>query len=1320
MDPTTRAHSDPRPRSDLSVGPAASRSKSARGLRRSFLAAAALALGLTVAAGGAPSLAAPSVQDAPAQLASEGRTYELVDTWRDKPWTLTAGRYGWTADISSTPEGRTYVLDNRMPGAPTAARPPAIHVLAADGSPVRVFPVPGQEEANGPHFAQRMDTGVDGTAHVLSSGEMEWQGDVLFTHFRVDEVDATGQRVGGFDVTLETLGDELPNWRRYVDIAVREDGRVYLLRMGINPWCVEPDDPPISIGPGENPIYSVDVFSPQGTLLESLTPPPMLIPNGVDVAPDGRVFILNRIPPPCSGQGGPGEPLEPPSFLPGTPELLPPLPPGLSSWPAASRPDAGSVAANDDAGLLQDTDPDRIAIPGVIILNPDHSYREIVPWYGGEDVAVGPAGAYVSRNVEVFHLVDMLGASAAYVEDVPTIAGPTGHIFAGFLRRIAFTLDVPADGRLLAGMNHCYYQGFVEVADPRGRPAAVRLVGGLDAPELEGPAYPVRVAAAEELAVLLGRMRITGARPAQAYELTNMTTEAQTVQRWPLAGSGPGSVPVGGILSSQVGLCPDTDLWFGTDNWLTRDIAIDGDTIYTMDQELLQKRPDDGWPSWTYWPGEILEDPDEASFLGAVDADEGLVAVLDVGAESIVIVNAAGERVAHWPVAAGDEAPLPVDVALDGNRLYVADRARGRIVTRDLDGAVLGDFATHDGPESIAVGPTGDILMIGEGGYGLHYTPEGDLVASWALPDRDALVRDVAVGPDHRVYVNYAKTALFRSDLIGQKQEVIRDGGIWVFERAGRPAPPPPVTQGCVPRPDKWAHEPRRFPLGGTVDVSLTVDGWCPGTYDDAQLLFLMDTSRSMGFDDSLSLAKTAALTMIDGLDPEHAEAALVTFDAGPTLAQPFTRDLAAVRSAVARQGADGDTRVTGALEAAHLELTGERADPDARRLLVVLTDGVFYDQPFPPPVIDDIHAAGVEVHVLVFPTDEFGIDDQAAMERVAGDLGRVHTAPSEGATAQLTRDLTGYQPEDGLFETITIVDKVPENMKYIEESAEPPATWNQDERTLTWVFGVTPASVTLEMTYTLEPLEVGTWPTNVWARGPYLDALGKRGQVVFPVPEVEVYELELIDTVYLPWSGHGLCLKPRAADIVLVMDASSSMLHPAAGGGTKIEAARAAATQLVDGLRLGDTADRVSVVEFYNDAHVVTPLSGKRAPVLDGLARLAPDPSRQGTRIDLGLRAARVALGARRGTALPVVVLLSDGLQNPGGNGPVLTEMAVLSGRVPELLVYTIGLGDQIDEALLRDALASSPDRYYASPTAEQLAAIYAEISERLQCEGQ
>lgn len=105
-----------------------------------------------------------------------------------------------------------------------------------------------------------------------------------------------------------------------------------------------------------------------------------------------------------------------------------------------------------------------------------------------------------------------------------------------------------------------------------------------------------------------------------------------------------------------------------------------------------------------------------------------------------------------------------------------------------------------------------------------------------------------------------------------------------------------------------------------------------------------------------------------------------------------------------------------------------------------------------------------------------------------------------------------------------------------------------------------------------------------------------------------------------------------------------------------------------------------------------------------------------EGTRIDYGLEAATAALAERRSEALPVVVLLSDGLQN-GSADPVRDASETLRRSVPEVEVFTIGLGTEIDEALLRD-LATAADGYYESPSSEDLEAIYAAISERILCE--
>ncbi len=105
-----------------------------------------------------------------------------------------------------------------------------------------------------------------------------------------------------------------------------------------------------------------------------------------------------------------------------------------------------------------------------------------------------------------------------------------------------------------------------------------------------------------------------------------------------------------------------------------------------------------------------------------------------------------------------------------------------------------------------------------------------------------------------------------------------------------------------------------------------------------------------------------------------------------------------------------------------------------------------------------------------------------------------------------------------------------------------------------------------------------------------------------------------------------------------------------------------------------------------------------------------------QGTRIDLGLAAAGAALaaGGRTG-ARQVVVLLTDGIQSQGTPEDVL--VAATAVKAAGALVYTIGLGADVEPELLRQ-VATSPDRYFESPTAADLAEIYRQISERLACE--
>lgn len=199
---------------------------------------------------------------------------------------------------------------------------------------------------------------------------------------------------------------------------------------------------------------------------------------------------------------------------------------------------------------------------------------------------------------------------------------------------------------------------------------------------------------------------------------------------------------------------------------------------------------------------------------------------------------------------------------------------------------------------------------------------------------------------------------------------------------------------------------------------------------------------------------------------------------------------------------------------------------------------------------------------------------------------------------------------------------------------------------------------------------------------------------------------------VYLPLALREHCTPDdRHADVVLVMDASTSMLDPVPSGGTKIDAARAAAEALLALLRF--PADQAAVVSFDETARLEQPLTGDAAAVRAALARITHRPF---TRIDLGVAEARRELASARhdGDQTAVLVLLTDGRANPVGPEAAVAEAA--GAKAEGALVFTIGLGADLDaDALV--AMASRPAWAYRAPDASDLAAIYERIGGEIPC---
>lgn len=655
-------------------------------------------------------------------------------------------------------------------------------------------------------------------------------------------------------------------------------------------------------------------------------------------------------------------------------------------------------------------------------------------------------------------------------------------------------------------------------------------------------------------------------------------------------------------------------------------------------------------------------------------------------------------------------------VGPDG-RVYLLDDLDDKVLVYASDGQALAEVPVAPDARAIAGGPpgaAGSVFALRETGAIERYRDDGTVSAR--LDGRAVVFSDPT----------------FISDMVvdGQGRVFVADGQaslISVFLPTDDPTVLPVPDDGACSFVGRKTAAPERLKLGEAVTVTLELSGTCGVNEAPSDIVIVVPYFQTLqqGRDRSGMIIGNL-LGLGRRLNFDQHRVGIVSYYQTRKLELDLTDDrdayIEAVRN-ITRQDpptADIKPRLKDAME----EAQGLFQAGSGRRQVMVLVGALYCDpndqrRPvdctgYPPAeeAAQAIREAGTQI-VVAFGGSAANL--ASSDEDVVNGFEDAH------------RRIVDYRLPELVARDIVLTDHVPANMRVDPASIGAGGTWT--DPTVTW----RPAPMGFELLtfdFRLVPQAAGRWPTNVSAKAELVDGWGLFHEVLFPLPEVEVIgpsptpppptatptlgppptatplptaTSQPGGTVYLPWLVKNLCVpKAAAMDIVLAVDASTSM------SGAKHAAAVEAIGAFLDAARLAPDADRAAVVDFAEEARLLSGLSADRAQLDRALAAIETRP---GTRIDRGLEAALAVLAERRPAAHPVLILLSDGRQE---EDPSTAIAAGERARAAGIEVFAVGLGADVDAALLAQ-VAQTPDHYLAAPSPENLRTVYADIASRL-----
>lgn len=170
-----------------------------------------------------------------------------------------------------------------------------------------------------------------------------------------------------------------------------------------------------------------------------------------------------------------------------------------------------------------------------------------------------------------------------------------------------------------------------------------------------------------------------------------------------------------------------------------------------------------------------------------------------------------------------------------------------------------------------------------------------------------------------------------------------------------------------------------------------------------------------------------------------------------------------------------------------------------------------------------------------------------------------------------------------------------------------------------------------------------------------------------------------------------------------LVMDYSGSMSEAA------INNMETACSTFVRQMNLGD---RGAIVKFSNDVYIVQPFTGNHDSLIHHIQATFPGSNSATALYNAIYQTIGITIPE---TSRKSIIALTDGQDNASSH---TIQQVIDYAQANSIPIYTIGLGDNINQEALRQIADSTGGEFYLAPSSSQLAQIYQAIAQSIESE--